>query len=71
MLEEGGMERSISVFTFVEAEPLHSDQVKNPQGKDSNAKKCPNTSLLAEALAWLTDSLFPDSASVLSPVVFD
>lgn len=65
LLEEGRRERTISVSIFVEAEPLHSDQLKNPQGKDSSPMKHLNTSILAQALAWLTDSLFPDSASAL------
>lgn len=39
MLEEERRESSISVSSFVETEPLHSDRLKNPQGKDSNAKK--------------------------------
>lgn len=54
MLEEGRRESSISVSSFVETEPLHSDRLKNPQGKDSNAKKRVNTQAyrLRHLLGW-------------------
>lgn len=45
LFEEG--RRSVSVPVFIEPKLLHSDQLKNPQSKDSNCKKNINRSILS------------------------